>query len=291
MLHQGRPDEARLVRRLAAIAEQVGLAELDLESLPVPEEDWVARTASQFPPQRIGRFWVHGSHVVAAPPADAVPILVNAGLAFGSGEHATTRSCLLALDRIARRRRLRRVLDLGCGSGILGIAAARCWPARVIAADVDPAAVQVTASNARANGVGDHVRAVASNGLADSLVRRRGPYDLVLANILAEPLIRVAPAVARVMAARGQVVLSGLLDRQVADVLAAYRRHGLRLAFTIGEGPWATLVLSRRGRVRGRPKVASGTPERRAPRSAEAPRWLNPRRRQRRLLSGMDSRT
>lgn len=284
ILHRGRPDQAQLVGRLAAIAERAGVSELDLVTLPVPEQDWVARTAAQFPPQRIGRFWVYGSHVDQPVPDGSVPILVEAGLAFGSGEHATTRSCLLALDRIATQRRLGRVLDLGCGSGILAIAAAKCWPARIIAADVDPAAARVAGDNASANQVGGRIRAVASNGLDHALVRRRAPYDLVLANILAGPLIRLAPAISKALDARGQVVLSGLLDRQVPAVLAAYRPQGLRVAFRVEDGPWTTLVLSRRRRSRGQRKAAPEAPERRAPRPpSAAPRWLNPKRRQRRL--------
>jgi ribosomal protein L11 methyltransferase len=171
------------------------------------------------------------------------------GLAFGSGEHATTRGCLLALDDLARRRRLRRVLDLGCGSGVLAIAAAKTWPARVLAADNDPVAVAVAAENAALNGVADRVRVVESDGYRHPAIGAGGPYDLILANILADPLRGFARDLARRLAPGGAAVLSGIVDHQVRPVVLAHRPYGLRLRRTIAIGPWATLVL---GRTRGR---------------------------------------
>jgi ribosomal protein L11 methyltransferase len=244
MLHTREPDEPALAARLAALAERVGLARIDLTLSPVPREDWLARTAEQFPPQHVGRFWIHGSHVEGPASPGAVPILIDAGLAFGSGEHPSTRGCLLALDRLARRRRFRRVLDLGCGSGILAIAAAKCWPARVVAADNDPQAVLVARENAARNGVARHIQCLVSDGLASPRVRAEGLYDLIVANILAGPLIGLAKDLSRALAPNGALILSGLLTRQAEAVRAAHRPQRLRVWSTITDGPWATLVLT-----------------------------------------------
>jgi ribosomal protein L11 methyltransferase len=246
LIHRGEPDRAALLARLAPIASPWQIA-LDLEIGPVPSTDWLDRTAQDFPPQRIGRFWVHGSHVSEPPPAGTVPIRLDAGQAFGSGEHESTRGCLLALDGLARRRRLKRVLDLGCGAGILAIAAAKCWPAYVLAADNDPIAVAVAQGNAAHNGVAARVRCLASDGYGSAVLRRAGPFDLILANILADPLCGMARDTARNLAPGGHAVLSGLLDRQADRVVAAHRRFGLRLREQIGQGLWVTLVL-RQGR-------------------------------------------
>jgi ribosomal protein L11 methyltransferase len=244
LIHRGEPDRAALLARLAPVAAPWQIA-LDLEIAPIPSTDWLYRTAQSFPPQRIGRFWIHGSHVSQAPPDGAVPIRLDAGQAFGSGEHESTRGCLLALDRLAGRRRLKRVLDLGCGAGILAIAAAKCWPARVLAADNDPIAVAVARENAARNGVAGRVRCLQSDGYGSAVLRGAGPFDLILANILADPLCAMARATARNLAPDGVAVLSGLLERQAGRVLAAHRRFGLRPRDQIGQGLWVTLVLGR----------------------------------------------
>jgi ribosomal protein L11 methyltransferase len=246
LLHQAEPDREDLAARLAPLAEQAGIARLDLTVVPVPSTDWLAHTAESFPARPIGRFWVHGSHVAGPPPAGFMPILLDAGQAFGSGEHATTEGCLLALDRLARTRRHHRVLDLGCGSGILAIAAARLWPARALAADNDPVAVRVARANALRNGVAHRVRALVSEGYANPRLRAAGPFDLITANILADPLCALARATARHLAPGGVVVLSGLLDRQAARVIEAHRRAHLRLVDQLATGIWTTLILTRR---------------------------------------------
>jgi ribosomal protein L11 methyltransferase len=248
LIHQGEPDRAALLARLAPVAAPWQIA-LDLDIGPIPSTDWLYRTAQSFPPQRIGRFWIHGSHVKEPPPPDTVPIRLDAGQAFGSGEHESTRGCLLALDRLAGRR-LRRVLDLGCGAGILAIAAAKCWPARILAADNDPVAVAVAADNAASNGVAARVRCLASDGYGSAALRRSAPFDLILANILADPLCAMARATARNLAPGGAAVLSGLLGRQADRVLAAHRPFGLRLRDRLDLGPWTTLVMARQRRRR-----------------------------------------
>jgi ribosomal protein L11 methyltransferase len=247
LIHRGQPDRAALLARLAPLALPWQIT-LDLDIGPIPSTDWLYRTTQSFPAQRIGRFWIHGSHVTEPPPPGTVPIRLDAGQAFGSGEHESTRGCLLALDRLARRR-LKRVLDLGCGAGMLAIAAAKCWPARVLAADNDPIAVAVAADNAASNGVASRVRCLLSDGYDSALLRRSGPFDLILANILADPLCAMARATARNLAPAGTAVLSGILDRQADRVLAAHRPWGLRLRDQIGQGPWVTLLL---GHARGR---------------------------------------
>jgi ribosomal protein L11 methyltransferase len=250
LLHHGPPDERRLGAALVPALGTAGLRAAAMAARPVAAADWLSRTREQFPPQTVGRFWIHGSHVADPAPDGLVPICVDAGLAFGSGEHATTRSCLLALDGLARRRRFGRVLDLGCGAGILAIAAAKCWPARVVAADIDPVAVEVARSNALINRVAHAVQAVESAGLAQPRTRLLAPYDLIFANILAEPLIRLAPELARLLDAAGTLVLSGLLDRQAGAVAAAYRGRGLKVERLIADGRWATLLVVARSRSR-----------------------------------------
>jgi len=192
---------------------------------------------------RAGRYFIHGSHYRARPPAGTIALCIDAATAFGSGEHATTRGCLLALDALARRRRFARVLDMGTGSGILAMAAAKTWRRRVMARDIDAEAVRVAARNAAANGVGsllDLRRADGYRGLGSGQ-----PFDLVFANILARPLVLMAPALARVLAPGGVAVVSGLLARQERAVLAAHRARRLRLRRRIRLAGWHSLVLAR----------------------------------------------
>ncbi|MEM7021979.1 MAG: 50S ribosomal protein L11 methyltransferase [Pseudomonadota bacterium] len=242
LIHQGRPDPESLRAGLAPLVA-AWRVDLDLELTPVPSNDWLQRTSESFPAQRIGRFWVHGSHIAEPPPGNTVPIRLDAGLAFGSGEHDSTRGCLIALDQLARRRRPKRVLDLGCGAGILAIAAAKCWPTKVLAVDNDSIAVAVARENASNNRVGSRIRCLLSEGY-DKL-RRAGPFELIFANILADPLCEMADETAWHLAPGGVAVLSGLLDRQAPTVIDFHRRAGLRLRRTIGEGPWLTLVMGR----------------------------------------------
>ena len=240
ILFRAPPDAAAVARELVAAGFSVEQAEVQR----VAPEEWARATELKLAPVTAGRFVVHGSHARDGLPAGAVAIEIDAGLAFGSGEHATTRACLMSIDRLARRQRFRRVLDVGCGSGVLAIAAAKCWPARVLAVDNDPIAVRVARDNARLNGVARYVRVEQAEGYAHSAIARLRPVDLVLANILADPLIELAPDLARHLAPGGHAVLSGLLDRQAEAVVAAHRRHGLRLVDRAGHGPWVALVLA-----------------------------------------------
>lgn len=246
VMHADEPTSDDLEVLLEPLIEEAGLGSVPIEIDHVPDKDWVKQVQADMPPRQVGRFWIHGSHVDVPAPERAVPIELDAGLAFGSGEHATTQGCLEAIHRIARRRRFRRVLDMGCGAGMLAIAAAKCWPAMGLAVDNDPVAVDVASENIRQNGVSGRVQALLSDGYADVQIRARGPYDLVLANILADPLCMMAKDLRRHLASDGFAVLSGLLARQASRVLAAHHRVGLNLWQRIDIGPWTTLVLSRK---------------------------------------------
>lgn len=244
-LATGFPDTRRIEAALAEMFGPLGLAAPKLASAPVPERDWLASSLASFTPVHVGPFYVHGSHVPPPYPPGAYWIEVDAATAFGSGEHGSTSGCLEALGRLAKGHRFRSVLDVGTGSGVLAIACARAFPARVVAVDIDPVAARVAAANVRRNGVADRVRAGISRGYAGPLVRRYRPYDLIVANVLANPLIEMAPAFARHLAPGGVAVLSGFLPWDAPRVAAAHRMCGLARHFAIERQGWSTLVLRR----------------------------------------------
>jgi ribosomal protein L11 methyltransferase len=239
------PERAAVTALLAPAAAAAGVAVPDFQVEALPDLDWVAESQKALPPIRAGRFYVHGSHVGTPAPAAAIPILIDANAAFGTGRHESTRGCLIALSRLARRRRVRRPLDLGCGSGVLAIAMAKLWRVTVTAADNDRTALAVARANAGLNGVAARLRTVASDGYRNAALARSAPYDLIVANILAEPLAAMAGGLARHLADGGRAVLSGLLTRQERIVLAPHRLHGLALVERLRIGEWSTLVLSR----------------------------------------------
>ena len=239
------PDGTEIRARLAEVAAALGAQAPAVEIGLMPKVDWLAENRRAFPPLAVGRYFVFGTHYAGAVPAGARAIKLDASIAFGSGEHATTRGCLLALDRLSRARRVHRVLDVGCGSGILAIGAARSWPARVVASDIDRDSVRLAAENMHRNGVAARVEVLRSDGLVR--VRPRRGYDVVLANILARPLCRLSGAIARAVRPGGTVILSGLLAGQEAEVRSAYRARHLKLSRRIPIGGWHTLVF-RRGR-------------------------------------------
>lgn len=212
----------------------------------LPARDWLGENRASFAPFRIGRFFVHGAGFVDRAPAGTVPLLIDAATAFGTGEHGSTKGCLLALSRLARRRH---ILDMGTGTGILAIAAAKRFRRRTLAADIEAEAIRVAGVNAARNGVGQWIAAVRAGDYRRRAIRRRAPFDLVLANILARPLALLARDLSRILAARGIAILAGLLPRQEAVVLAAHRAAGLRLAARIDVGGWRTLILARGCRV------------------------------------------
>lgn len=225
-----------------ALAARLGLAASGIEVSAVPERDWVGETQRGFAPVRAGRFSVRASHAERVPGA-ALSLTIDAAQAFGTGHHESTIGCLLALDRLARHRRIRHPLDLGTGTGLLAIAMATLWRRPVFASDIDPVAVRIARQNARANGVGPLVRAVTADGLDHREIAGRARFDPICANILAAPLRRLAVPLSRALAPDGRIVLAGLLVRQEAGVLAAYRQAGRVLESRIRLDPWSTLIL------------------------------------------------
>jgi len=228
-----------------ALAEGLTGVTATLERHRTPAEGWLARTRASFPEQRIGRrFAVRGSHLLGFPAPGRITLTLDAGLAFGSGEHGSTRGCLRALERVAHRHP-RRIIDVGTGSGILAMGAARLLRRRVLATDIEPWSVRVAQQNVRLNRLSHLVRARLADGWRNAAVRGGGPYDLVLANILARPLCAMARDLAANLSPGGTAILSGLLTTQARWVLAAHRRRGLWLERRLAEGVWATLVLRR----------------------------------------------
>ena len=240
-------EDGALADALALAAAATGVAATLLRE-PTAADGWLARTQSAFPDQSIGkRFLIRGTHSRGR--ADGrIVLTLDAGLAFGSGEHGSTRGCLRAFETVARRQK-RRILDLGTGSGILAMAAAKWLHVKVLASDIEPWSVRVTRENAAANGVRRLIRPLLANGWQNPAVRAAGPYDLVFANILARPLCRMARDLAANLAQGGTAILAGLLESQHRAVLAAHRRQGLVLERKLNEGAWTTLVLRRSGRV------------------------------------------
>jgi ribosomal protein L11 methyltransferase len=238
-------DEAELAAGLALAAAVTGVTPV-LHRAATEAGGWLARTYEAFPETLIGRrFAVRGTHVDGSVAANRITLTLDAGLAFGSGEHGSTRGCLVALEEVARRRP-RRVLDLGTGSGILAMAAARLLNRRVLASDIDPWSVRVARDNAALNGVGHLVRPVLADGWRDPVVRAGGPYDLVFANILARPLCLMAKDLAAHLAPGGTAILAGLLTGQARWVLSAHRRQGLHLVRMLPQGAWTTIMLRKR---------------------------------------------
>ena len=243
-----RPDEDA-VRALVEAAAGAQVAEsLAFETLA--STDWVKKSLAGLTPVGAGRFVVHGAHDRGRVRANRIGIEIEAALAFGTGHHGTTRGCLLALDRIVKARRPRNILDVGTGTGVLAIAAAKALRRPVLASDIDARSVTIARENTRLNRAGAYVEVVHAAGLGRHRFRRGGPYVLIFANILLEPLQRLATPMSRLVAPNGRVVLSGLLAGQAGAALAAYRARGLVLERRIRLEGWVTLVLARPGRRR-----------------------------------------
>jgi ribosomal protein L11 methyltransferase len=239
----GAPDQAsiRELVRLAAGDEVAQTITFDT----VEAKDWVAASLEDLVPVAAGRFIVHGAHDRARIPPNKLGIEIEAALAFGTGHHGTTRGCLLLLDQVLRSREPRRVLDLGTGTGVLAIAAAKALRGHVLASDIDPVGVRVARDNARLNGVGNLVEAVCATGFSAPQFALRGPFDLVLANILANPLRQMATPMAAHLAPSAFVILSGLLPHQAQGVIASYRARGLLLRRRLKIDGWSSLLLQR----------------------------------------------
>ena len=242
------PDEAQLRALVASASDDATANRLAFDT--VAEQDWVAASLAGLKPVTAGRFVVHGAHDRGSIGPNAIGIEIEAALAFGTGHHGTTRGCLLALDAIVRRARLRRVLDVGTGTGVLAIAAARAFRTSIAATDIDPVAVAAARSNARLNRAASWVnprRTAGPRGIG-------GRYHLIFANILLGPLTRMAVPLARLAAPGGQIVLSGLMPSQANAALAAYRSQGLVLEHRRILENWATLTMRRPKRKPPRPR-------------------------------------
>jgi ribosomal protein L11 methyltransferase len=236
-------DAIRELVRIAAGDDAAKAAEFDT----LAEKDWVKASLEGLTMVEAGRFLVHGGHDRGRVPLNRIGIEIEAALAFGTGHHGTTRGCLLALDAILKQRKPRRVLDVGTGTGVLAIAAARALHAHVALGDIDPISVEAAASNARLNKAAAHLKPVVARGVQHPALMAGKPYDLIFANILAKPLRLLAPSIAGVASHDAALILSGLLGRDVAGVLSAYAAQGFHLRHRGDLEGWATLVLTRGG--------------------------------------------
>ena len=235
-----RPDELALALMAAAWgADPFVLSEL-------PEVDWVAHVRRELSPVEAGRFFVHGAHDADKVPDGAEALCIEAAMAFGTGHHNTTRGCLLALDRmISDGETPHRIADIGCGTAVLAMAAAKVLPGVILASDIDPVAVETAQANVIANGLAGRVECVMAEGFGHPLLHDAGPYDLVFANILKQPLIELAPDMARHLAPGGKAILSGILVEQADAVAEAYAEAGVPVQRRDDLGEWTTLVVEK----------------------------------------------
>lgn len=234
------PDQAAL----ALLAALHGAKPFVISELP--EVDWVAKVRRDLSPVVAGRFFVYGSHDADKVPGDAEALLIEASMAFGTGHHGTTLGCLRALDRLATQGFVgRSVVDLGCGTAVLAMAAARIWPGLMLAGDIDEVAVEVAQANVLANGLTGRVDCVQAAGLDHPRLRAAAPFDLVFANILKGPLIALASEISAALAPGGRVILSGILNEQAEEVLGVYSRLGNSLAHREMIDDWTTLTMQK----------------------------------------------
>ncbi|WP_337181072.1 50S ribosomal protein L11 methyltransferase [Shinella sp.] len=240
-----RPEEAEIRERFAALLA-ADFPGVEIQREVLPDIDWIARSLEGLKPVRAGRFVVHGSHDRGTARAGEIAVEIDAGQAFGTGHHGTTAGCLEVIFDVMRRRRVKRALDLGTGSGVLAIAARKLAPIRVLATDIDPVAIRVARENVRLNGIASGIALETAPGFHSTAFGRHGPFDLIIANILARPLMRMAPQLAARLAPNGDVILSGILASQRWKVLAAYNGAGLRHVKTIWREGWVTIHLDNR---------------------------------------------
>jgi ribosomal protein L11 methyltransferase len=216
---------------------------LEITHEDLGDEDWVAMSLEGLRPVAAGRFFVHGAHDKALVPAGAISVEIEAGQAFGTGHHGTTAGCLEAMEHVLRRRRFERAFDLGTGTGLLAIAFAKACHQPILASDIDAVSVEVARENAQLNQVGNRVHVVEANGMHHAAIRENAPFDLIIANILAGPLMVMAGQIAGQLAAGGSLILSGILDSQANRVVATYVAHGLCLERRASREGWTTLTF------------------------------------------------
>ncbi|MCU9838425.1 50S ribosomal protein L11 methyltransferase [Ruegeria sp. WL0004] len=234
------PDAAGLALLAAAYGAQPFVVS------ELPETDWVAHVKRELSPVEAGRFFVYGSHDADKVTADRIPLLIEASMAFGTGHHGTTLGCLRALDRlIAQGFEARKVADIGCGTAVLAMAAARVWDGDMLASDIDAVAVEVAEANLKANGMAGRVTCLEAAGFDHPELGAHAPYDLIFANILKGPLVALAPDVAAHLREGGYAILSGILNEQADEVIEVYSRVGTNLVEREKIGDWTTLLLSK----------------------------------------------
>lgn len=239
-----REDEAEVRGRVEEALSQA-FPDMTVEREVIPEVDWVAKSLEGLKPVRAGRFLVHGSHDRDKVRSGDIAIEIDAGQAFGTGHHGTTAGCLEVIDHVVRSRRVRNALDLGTGSGVLAIAVRKLKNVPVLATDIDPIATRVAAENVRRNGIATGISTETAPGFHSTAFSSHGPFDLIIANILARPLIKMAPQLVNHLAPGGSVVLSGILAEQRWKVLSAYNGANLRHVRTIWRNGWVTIHLDR----------------------------------------------
>lgn len=227
------PDENDLLARFG----------VPMRVIPIEDENWIARALEGLPPVRTERFYIYGEHAASRVPANAIALKIEASYAFGTGHHGTTRGCLLAFEHLAKRRAFKNALDLGCGTGVLAMAFARLTHRPVVATDIDPLAAIKTLENARLNRSAPHMRIAHGDGFRAAHVAEGAPYDLIFANILAGPLMKLMPGIQANLAPGGAAILSGLLDEQANAILAMARSHSLHLIRRSALEGWVTFVL------------------------------------------------
>lgn len=239
------PNKTDVTKAVEILAASVNIPVPVVKISPVEERDWETESFANFPPIRIGRYYIYGSHETDTPPHGFTALRLNAGPAFGTGRHASTMGALWALDDMARRYQFRRILDMGSGSGILSMAIARTWHTNVIASDIDPRAAKTCNENIHDNGLKTAIRPVCANGYQNRIITRQSPYDLIVSNILANPLCAMAGDLMRHLAPGGLAILGGFLTHDWRRVSMAHREWGLTFVRRYEIDDWQTLVMKR----------------------------------------------
>lgn len=241
---QEAPDRADVTARIAVLAQTAGIPVPEITVEEIPETDWLAHVYRGLHPLELDRFYIYGSHEKEINPGGRIPLLVDAATAFGSGHHATTAACLIALSEYAKNHSPAKMLDLGCGAGTLAMGMAKIFNRKVIATDIDPEAVRVTEVNAKLNNCAD-LLITGEGDVNAAIITQHGPYDLIMANILAQPLIEMAPDLGAQVKPGGHLILSGLLTRQEQDIIDAYGKESFKLQQSYRREDWSALLLSK----------------------------------------------